>query len=52
MTLIKSTNPAYHFLKCSKTTVGVQISTVRKTNIHRTWWRKCTDESARLCTQM
>jgi len=35
MTLIKSTNPAYHFLKCSKTTVGVQISTVRKTNIHR-----------------
>jgi len=29
-----------------------EISTIRKKNKHRTWWRKCTDESACLCTQM
>jgi len=40
------------FEKCWKTTVGYQISTIRKTNKHRTWWRKCTAESACPCTQM
>jgi len=34
------------FEKCWKTTLENQISTIRKTNKHRTWWRKCTDESA------
>jgi len=29
-----------------------EINTFRKTNKHRTWWRKCTDERACLCTQM
>jgi len=29
-----------------------EINTTRKTNKHRTWWRKCTDERACLCTQM
>jgi len=29
-----------------------EISTIRKTNKHRTWWRKCTDERACQCTQM
>jgi len=28
------------------------MSTSRTTNKHRTWWRKCTDERACLCTQM
>jgi len=25
------------------------VSTIRKTNKHGTWWRKCTNESACLC---
>ena len=40
------------FEKCWKTIPGNEIITVRKTTKHRIWWRKCTDESACLCTQM
>jgi len=40
------------FEKCWKTTVRYQISTVRKTNKHRAWWSKFTDENTCLCTQM
>ena len=40
------------FEKFRKTTVGNQINTMRKTNKHITWGRKCTDESACLCKQM
>jgi len=40
------------FEKCWKTTVGDQVSIIRKTNKHRTWRRKYADESACLLTQM
>jgi len=40
------------FEKCWKTTVDDEISTVRKTNKHTAWWRKCADESACVCIQM
>jgi len=52
MAVIKSTNPVFLFLKCRKTTLGSEISTITKTNKHRTLWRKCTHESAYVCTQM
>jgi len=29
-----------------------EIRTIRKTNKHRTCWRKCSDERGCLCTQM
>ena len=44
------------FDKRWETTVGHQISIMKrktkKTNERRTWWRKCTGETACLCTQM
>jgi len=40
------------FEKGWKTTVGNQISKVRKTNKHRRWWSKFTDESSCLYTQI
>jgi len=39
------------FEKCCKTTVGHQRGTVIKTNKHRAWWSKFTDERACLRTQ-
>jgi len=44
--------PRLSLKSVEKTTVGDQISTVRKTNEHRTRWRKCTDESSCLCIPM
>jgi len=29
-----------------------EISAIRQRNKHRTWWRKCTNERACLCTQI
>jgi len=34
--------------KCWKTTLGNEITTVRKTNKYRTWWRKCTGEQTKM----
>jgi len=34
------------FAYCEKATVGNQLHSVRKTNKHRTWWSKFTDEES------